>query len=60
LRGLGLEEATYFSPDAEPESLARQVAHVLRATPTARLAARARAAYTWEQVYDRDIAPLLD
>lgn len=60
LRGLGLEEATYFSPDSDPESLARQVAHVLRATPTARLAARARAAYTWEQVYDRDIAPLLD
>lgn len=60
LRNLGLGEATYFSPDADPSALARQVADVLRATPTARLAARARAAYTWEQVYDRDIAPLLD
>ncbi len=60
LRGLGLEEATYFSPDMDPDALARQVADVLRAAPTARLAARARAAYTWEQVYDRDIAPLLD
>ncbi len=60
LRGLGLEEATYFSPDADPTALARKVADVLRATSTSRLAARARAAYTWERVYDRDIAPLLD
>jgi len=60
LRGLGLDQATYFTPDADPTALARDVATVLRGTPTARLAVRARAAYTWEQVYDRDIAPLLD
>ncbi len=60
LRGLGLDEATYFSPEADPVVLARQVAVVLRSAPTARLAARARAAYTWQQVYDRDIAPLID
>jgi glycosyltransferase involved in cell wall biosynthesis len=60
LRALAGTEATYFSPDEDPASLARTVADQLRSDPVGRLAARARAAYTWERIYARDIAPLLE
>jgi len=59
LRELGQGDVTYFAPDADPAAVASAIAHRLAADPVYRLAARARAAYTWEQVYHQHLAPLL-
>jgi glycosyltransferase involved in cell wall biosynthesis len=59
LRELGLEEAVYFAPDAAPDSVAAALADHLRTNRAYRLAARARANYTWERIYLKHIAPLL-
>ncbi|MCC7359578.1 MAG: glycosyltransferase family 4 protein [Anaerolineales bacterium] len=59
LRELGGGDATYFAPDADPAGVAALVAARLAADPVARLAQRVRAAYSWEQVYTRHLAPLL-
>lgn len=60
LRALAESEATYFEPDADPLVLSRTIADCLRGDPVGRLTARVRAAYTWERIFARDIAPLLD
>jgi glycosyltransferase involved in cell wall biosynthesis len=59
LRELGGAEATYFSPEADPASVANLIATQLTASPTFRFAARARRVFTWEHVYTQHIAPLL-
>jgi len=59
LRELGQGDVTYFAPDADPAAVAAAIAQRLAADPVYRLAARARAGYTWEQVYARHLAPLL-
>lgn len=59
LRELGQADVTYFAPDADPATVAAAIAQRLGADPVYRLAARARAAYTWEQVYHHHLAPLL-
>lgn len=59
LRELGGADATYFSPEADPASVADVISAQLQAMPTFRFAARARGAFTWERIYARHIAPLL-
>jgi len=59
LRALGGNDATYFSPDAEPGSVARLVAGQLSADAAYRFALRVRQGYTWARVYAERIAPLL-
>jgi glycosyltransferase involved in cell wall biosynthesis len=59
LRDLGGAEATYFSPDADPDHVAGQIATRLRADPAYRFAARARRSLTWRAIYSEHIEPLL-
>ena len=60
LRALGLNEATTFSPDADPQAVAAQIADRLQHDPQYQLAVRLRQAYTWERIYTQHIAPLLE
>ncbi|HLB64665.1 MAG TPA: glycosyltransferase, partial [Anaerolineales bacterium] len=60
LRALGMEEARYFSPDADPRHIARLLAEHFRQDRVARLAARAWREFTWEGIYQERIAPLLE
>jgi mannosylglucosylglycerate synthase len=60
LRALGLNDATYFSPDADPEIVAAQLADRLQRDPQYQLAMRLRRAFTWERIYAQYIAPLLE
>jgi glycosyltransferase involved in cell wall biosynthesis len=59
LRALGGDEATYFSPEADPEQVAGLIATRLQADPAYRFAVRARQSLTWEAVFFEHIAPLL-
>ncbi len=59
LRELGLEDATFFSPDADPAQLAQMIAEYFRVFPPARLSMRARRSYRWEAIYQQHIAPVL-
>jgi glycosyltransferase involved in cell wall biosynthesis len=59
LRALGGDFANYFSPDAEPEQVARLIAGRLSADPVYGLRVRVRKDFNWEQVYREQIEPLL-
>jgi len=60
LRALGGDQATYFSPDADPRAVAGLIVDRLTGDRNHRLAVRVRHEYLWDQVYARKIAPLLD
>lgn len=59
LRELGLQNATFFSPDEEPVKVADLLAAYFHSALSARLAIHARASYRWEAIYRQHIAPLL-
>jgi glycosyltransferase involved in cell wall biosynthesis len=59
LRELAREEATYFSLDAEPASIAAMVHERLAQDRQYRFAARARRVYSWDGIYKKYIEPLL-
>jgi len=59
LRSLGGAHATYFPPDANPRELANTIADHLSSNPVFRLRSEIRRQYTWENIYARNIAPLL-
>ncbi|MCZ2128075.1 MAG: glycosyltransferase [Anaerolineales bacterium] len=59
LKKIGADDAFFFSPDDDPAQVARLVADYFNASPTARLAVRARSAFRWEALYREHIAPLL-
>lgn len=60
LRELAGEDVTYFDPDANPLEVARQVQARMEAESTSRWGRRAKHGYTWKQIHDIHIAPLLD
>ncbi len=60
LRELGGGDVTYFSPDGDPEAIARTIVTRLNSDSTYRFAMRARRGFTWERVYIDHIAPLLE
>ena len=60
LRDLAGDQATYFSPQVEPTALAAAIAGRLAADPVYELRRRVRQEYTWEGIYVRQIAPLLE
>jgi len=60
LRELAGAHAAYFSPQAAPEGVAALIAERLETSPSAQLRLRVRQDYTWERVYTRWIAPLLE
>jgi len=59
LQSLGGAHATYFSPDANPHEVANTIADQLSSNPVFRLRGEVRKQYTWENIYARNIAPLL-
>jgi glycosyltransferase involved in cell wall biosynthesis len=59
LQSLGGAHATYFSPDADPNSLADTMAEVLSLNPVFRMRADVRNQYTWDRIYTQKITPLL-
>ncbi len=59
LQELGGKEAHYFSPEAEPKKVAALISDTLQSSPTWRLRARVRSNYTWQQIYQQHLAPLV-
>ncbi len=59
LRELGLNDATYFSPDDDPAKVAGLLAEYFQSSAPARLAMRTRTSFRWEAIYRQHIAPLL-
>ena len=59
LRSLGNAHATYFSPDADPAALARVIADQLASSSVFQMRRLVRGQYTWERIYQQNIAPLL-
>jgi glycosyltransferase involved in cell wall biosynthesis len=59
LQALGQADATYFSPDADPEQVARLIADRLQRESVYQFAARARRSFSWDAIYRDHIAPLL-
>lgn len=60
LRDLGNQQVYYFSTEADPAQLADQIAEKLESDLQFKLRARVRHDFTWQQVYTRLIAPLLE
>lgn len=60
LRALGLNDASFFSPDEDPAKVASLIAEYFQSSATARLSMRARAEFRWEAIYRQHIVPLLE
>ena len=60
LRSLGLEDATFFSPDESPVKVANLLLHYFRSSLSTRLSMRARSSFRWDVIYHQFIAPLLE
>jgi glycosyltransferase involved in cell wall biosynthesis len=56
---LGGDNVTWFSPDADPQALARRVAEIMQNSPVQGMARSARG-YTWNRIRDTMIQPLLE
>ncbi len=59
LRDLGDSQVFYFSPDDEPKKVAALLANHFKQSPLFALRERVRSDYRWEQIYSKEIAPLL-
>lgn len=59
LRELGLNDATFFSPDENPAQIANLLAEYFQSSLAARLSMRARLSFRWEAIYHQHIAPIL-
>jgi glycosyltransferase involved in cell wall biosynthesis len=59
LRDLGGDDATYFSPEANPGQVAALIAECLRNDAVYRFAARARVSFNWQTIYATQIEPLV-
>jgi mannosylglucosylglycerate synthase len=60
LQALGQSDAVYFSPDDEPDRVARLIADRLQPAASYHFAMRARRNFSWEHIYRDHIAPLLE
>lgn len=60
LRELGADSVEYFPLEGEPAMIARMIVRRLETDRVFRLRHRVRSGYLWEQVYQRQIAPLLE
>jgi len=59
LRELGGTDVSYFGPNTEPPSIARQISIRLRSEATSRWARRAKHGYAWDSIYALHIGPLI-
>jgi glycosyltransferase involved in cell wall biosynthesis len=59
LRELGGADLSYFGPNTEPSSIARQISVRLRSEATSRWARRAKHGYAWDSIYALYIGPLI-
>lgn len=59
LRELGLEEAVYFSPDADPAKIAGLLVDHFASSTQAQLSMRVRSSYRWDAIYHQRIKPIL-
>ncbi len=60
LRELGINDATFFSPDEDPAKIADMLVEYFQSSSTARLSMRARSSFRWEAIYRQHITPILD
>jgi len=60
LRELGGEDVSYFDPDADSRSIARQIVDRLNGETTSRWARRAKHRYAWDPIYTYQIGPLIE
>jgi glycosyltransferase involved in cell wall biosynthesis len=60
LRELGGADVSYFDPNTEPRSIARQISDRLRSEATSRWARRAKHGYSWDSIYALHISPLIE
>ena len=60
LRDLAGDFATYFSPNNSPETVADLIISRLQNDPVYQMRVRVRQHHTWEMIYRRQIAPLLE
>lgn len=60
LAALAGDYATYFSPDDDPEYIAGLIVQRLEADPVYRWRVKVRRNYTWNAIYQKQIAPLLE
>lgn len=56
---IGGEGVLFISPEGDPAEIAARLAAWLEANPGYRLRRRVRQNYTWQAIFERDIAPLL-
>ena len=56
---LGGADVSYFGPNTEPRSIARQISIRLRREATSRWARRAKHGYSWDSIYAIHIGPLI-
>ena len=59
LRQLGADDAYYFDPDADPDSVAAMIEDWMHHSRAYRLRQRVLKRYTWQAIYDHYIEPLL-
>lgn len=59
MRELGGEDVNYFGNQAEPGSIAKQIASELEGNATSRLARRAKHGFSWDSIYWLKIGPLI-
>lgn len=60
LRALAGDDAAYFSPDAEPVAVAAVIEAQLAKNPLYRQKVRVRQQFSWDAIYRRHLAPLLE
>lgn len=59
LHELGGADVTYFNPDAEPDSVARQISARMQDEMTSRWSRRAKHGFNWDAIYKSKIGPLI-
>ena len=59
LHELGGADVSYFGPNTEPRSIARQISDRLQREATSRWARRAKHGYAWDSIYALFIGPLI-
>ncbi|WP_299028766.1 glycosyltransferase [uncultured Thermanaerothrix sp.] len=60
LRAIAQEDAYYFTPETPPTAIAHAIKERLEGDPLYRVRSRVRLNFSWEVVYQRQIAPLLE